>query len=102
MWLRLIGGFAVLGAGVGAVVTAWWALFVWISLTPPLAALVVAMISPVAAWPLAGFLALAGLAGAGAAVAVAAGPSSCEQFEFSRSAWKRGRVRSARLLYSPR
>ena len=36
-------------------------------------------------------LGAAGLAGVGGAVAVAAGPSSCERFAFDRSAWKRDR-----------
>lgn len=184
LWLRVPAGLTVLVAGAGALVIAWWALFVWISLTPLLAALVVATVSPVAAWPLfagrfghsgwgalqmtalvvvlgfyvivalvaaaqaiqavttrdvhatpalvcagwialaagaalliatliaalplderdtvlavvAGALALAGLGGAGAAVAIAAGPSSCERFEPNRAAWTHDRERVAEGL----
>lgn len=184
-WLRLTGGFVVVGAGLGAFALAWATLFFWWwTLTPLLAAFVLAVVSPVAAWPLvagrwargtwivpqvaavgvtllgyaavavfaasqalvalttrddyatpalqcAGWLALAaaavlviatlvttvpvderdgalafvavalgvaGLAGAGGAVAVAAGPSSCEQFAFDRGAWKRDRAPVADAL----
>ena len=49
-------------------------------------------------------LGVAGLAGAGGAVAVAAGPSSCERFTFDRSAWsvtaRRRRTRSCAVAPS--
>ncbi|MBE2315303.1 hypothetical protein DVA67_004910 [Solirubrobacter sp. CPCC 204708] len=53
LWLRLAGGFVALGAAAGGLVLVWTTLF-WLywSLTPVLAALVVVAVSPLAAWPL--------------------------------------------------
>ncbi|MDA0170777.1 hypothetical protein OJ998_16875 [Solirubrobacter taibaiensis] len=77
----------------------------WLALT---AAAVLVIATLVAAVPLderdgllivvAAALGVAGLAGAGGAVAVAAGPSSCEQFAFDRGAWKRDRAPVADAL----
>ena len=185
LWLRLMGGFVVIGAGLGTFALAWLTLFSWWwTLTPLLAAFGLVIAAPFAAWPLiagrwargawivpqvgafgvtllgyvavaliaarralmalttrddyatpalqcAAWLALAaaavlviatllttvpldgrdgalafvtialgaaGLAGVGGAVAVTAGPSSCERFAFDRSAWKRDRAPVADAL----
>ena len=53
LWLRLTGGFVVIGAGLGTFALAWLTLFSWWwTLIPLLAAFVLTLASPLAAWPL--------------------------------------------------